>query len=37
VLDQFVVERYRADAPVAVGRDDLLAPADRASGRVWVL
>ena len=37
VLDQFVVERYRADAQVEIGRDDLLAPADRASGRVWVL
>lgn len=34
-LDQFVVERYRADAPVTVAREDLLAvPEDDAY--VWV-
>ncbi len=32
-LGQFVVERYRSDEPVELGRDDLLAPADRGAAR----
>jgi 4-amino-4-deoxy-L-arabinose transferase-like glycosyltransferase len=36
VLDQFVVERYRADSPVELGRDELLQPDRRAGGHVWL-
>jgi 4-amino-4-deoxy-L-arabinose transferase-like glycosyltransferase len=34
-LGQFFLDRYRADGPVRLGRDDLLDPADRAGGTVW--
>ncbi len=36
VLDQFVVERYRADTPVELGRDELLPPDRRAGAHVWL-
>lgn len=36
-LDQFTVDRYRADAPVTVSRDDLVGPADRPSALVLVV
>ncbi len=34
-LDQFVIERYRADVPVTLGRVDLVDPARQASAYIW--
>ncbi|MDD9369889.1 MAG: hypothetical protein PV358_07245, partial [Acidimicrobiales bacterium] len=35
-LDQFVIERYRADAPIELARDDLVRPDRRGGAYVWL-